>query len=207
MPDLGEQAPHPETPEAALAALMAGNERYRTGELSLRDHSPVGYDRAVAQKPFAAVVACSDSRVSPNLIFDVERGNIFNSKVAGNSIAPAILGSTEFAVAVLGVKLVMVLGHSDCGAVKAAIDVTNGQEFPEAEFGQIGAIVDAVVPSVKRIDPAERTLDACVSANARDQADRLAAAKPIIAPALAAGRIDVVAGVYDIGSGRVSLLD
>ncbi len=207
MPHRGEQAPHPETPQAALDALLAGNERYRTGELSLRDHSPVGPDRAAGQKPFAAVVACSDSRVSPNLIFDVERGNIFNSKVAGNSIGPAVLGSTEFAVAVLDVKLVMVLGHSDCGAVKAALEVTEGREFPESEYGQIGALVDEILPSVERIDPDERTFDACVRANARDQADRLIAADPIIAPAVAAGRIAVVAGVYDIGSGRVSLVD
>ena len=100
---------------------MAGNERYRSGQVELRDYSPVGERIASAQKPFAAIIACADSRISPALIFDITHGNLFVSPVAGNSIDVGTLGSTEYAVAVLGVKLVMVLGHSDCGAVKATL--------------------------------------------------------------------------------------
>ena len=117
----GGRAPHPKTPEEALRILQAGNKRYRQNKLQLRDYSPVGEKRAAEQKPMAAIITCADSRISPELVFDVERGNLFVSRIAGNSIDSGTLGSTEYAVAVLGVKLVMVLGHSDCGAIKAAI--------------------------------------------------------------------------------------
>lgn len=204
----GARAPHPADPSAALAALMAGNRRYRRGQLTLRDYSPVGERRASAQAPFAAIITCADSRLSPTLIFDVERGNIFVSRVAGNTVDVGTLGSTEYAVAVLGVKVVMVLGHSDCGAVKAAIDVAKGaKSYPPGQYGSIGAFVDPIVPSVQALPPDQRTdVALSTSANARTQAQALAATQPIVAPAVLAGTLRVVAGVYDIATGRVSLV-
>jgi carbonic anhydrase len=198
---------HPETPDEALRALLAGNERHRAGDRNLRTHSPLADRPQQGQQPFAAIVACADSRVSPALIFDLDRGNLFVSRVAGNTVDTGTLGSTEYAVAVLGVRLVMVLGHTDCGAVKAAIEVANGdRSFPVEEFGAIGPLVDAVVPSVESVPAARRTVDACVAANATAQANELAVSGPIIAPAVDAGTVGVVAAVYELEGGRVRLL-
>ena len=196
----------PTNPDEALALLLDGNRRHQEGRQELRDYSPAE-DRASVQQPFAAIISCADSRVSPTLIFDVERGNIFSSKVAGNIIDSGTLGSTEFAVKILGVKVVMVLGHSDCGAVKAAIEVANGTAaYPSGEFGAIGEVVNPIVPPIQEIDPADRTAPRCISANARAQADDLASRGPIVRPAIDEGAIEVVAAVYDIGTGQVSLL-
>jgi carbonic anhydrase len=203
----GGRAPHPKTPTEALKLLQAGNKRYRQEKLQLRDYSPVGERRAAEQKPFAAIITCADSRISPELVFDVERGNLFVSRIAGNSIDAGTLGSTEYAVAVLGVKLVMVLGHSDCGAVKAAIGaVTEGKTYPSSKYGAIGDFVNLLTPTVKSLPADERTLGRCVPANAIAQAQNLAARGPIVAPAIAAGTIQVVAGVYNIANGAVSIV-
>jgi carbonic anhydrase len=200
------RAPHPETPDEALAVLLEGNERHRTGELLLRNHSPL-QDLASGQKPFAALVTCSDSRVEPTLIFDIDRGNLFSAKVAGNSMEPGVVGSTEFATGVLGVKLVLVMGHSDCGAVKAAMEVAEGTaSYPEEEFGAIGELVGRVVPAIESVPEGERTPERCTIANARAQAEELAATGPIIPAAIEAGKLKVLAAIYDIGSRRVELL-
>lgn len=197
----------PPTPNAALAMLMAGNKRYRSSDWERVDYSPVGERRASAQAPFAAVLTCADSRISPALVFDVERGNIFSAQVAGNSVDDATAGSLEYAVAVLKVPLIMVLGHSDCGAVKAAIDVADGKtSFPPDQFGSIGAVVDAIVPAVQTLNGSERTLDHSIAANARLQAQSLRIRGPILPPAVQSARLRVVAAVYDIGSGAVRLV-
>jgi carbonic anhydrase len=198
---------HPSTPDDALAALQAGNERHRSGARELRNYSPFGERYLEGQQPFAAIIACADSRVSPALAFDLGRGNLFVSRVAGNSVDPGTLGSTEYAVAVLGVKLVMVLGHTDCGAVNAAIGLADGSaEYPAEQYGSIGEVVAAVLPSVESQPPDRRSLDECAAANARDQATRLAETGPVIGPAVEAGEIRVVAAVYDIETGQVELL-
>jgi carbonic anhydrase len=203
----GGKAPHPKTPAEALRLLQAGNQRYRQGKLSLRDYSPVGERRASEQKPFAAIITCADSRISPELVFDVERGNIFVSRIAGNSIDSGTLGSTEYGVAVLGVKVVMILGHSDCGAIKAAIGaVTEGTTYPSSKYGAIGKVVDLLTPTVKSLPADQRTLARCVPANAIAQAQDLAGRGPIIAPAIQSGSIEVVAGVYNIANGAVSIV-
>jgi carbonic anhydrase len=203
----GGRAPHPKTPTEALRLLQAGNKRYRRETLTLRDYSPVGEKRAAEQKPFAAIITCADSRISPELVFDVERGNLFVSRIAGNSIDPGTLGSTEYGVAVLGVKLIMVLGHSDCGAIKAAIGtVTEGKTYPASKYGAIGKVVDLLVPTVKSLPAAQRTLGRCVPANAIAQARKIEAKGPIIAPAVAAGTLRVVAGVYNLANGAVSIV-
>jgi carbonic anhydrase len=197
----------PATPNAAVAALTAGNKRYASGRWERRDYSPVGERRASAQKPFAAILSCADSRISATLVFDVERGNLFTAQVAGNTAsADAIVGSLEYAVAVLGVHLILVLGHSDCGAVKAAIDVAAGKaSYPAATYGAIGAMVDDVVPSIQSIDPAQRTLAHCVAVNASVQAQQLARTGPIIPQAIAASTLRVISASYDIATGRVVL--
>jgi carbonic anhydrase len=198
---------YPETPAAALAALRAGNERHEAGTQELRSLSPLGQRHADGQRPFAAIISCADSRVSTALAFDLDRGNLFVSKVAGNTLDTGTVGSTEFAVAVLGVKLVMVLGHTDCGAVKAAIQVADGTRvYAPEEYGDIGPVVDAVVPAIESLPADQRALRECVAANARSQAAALADRGPIIGPAVEAGTISVVAAVYEIETGHVELL-
>lgn len=202
-----ESAAHPRTPEAALRALQAGNARHLAGDRELATHSPLGDSHAEGQRPFAAIIACADSRVSPALLFDLGPGNLFVSRIAGNTVDAGTLGSTEYAVAELGVKLVMVLGHSDCGAVKAAIEVADGtRSYPASEYGSIAAIVDPIVPTVESVSGEQRTVASCVEANARGQALALAEQGPIIKPAVEAGALRIVAAVCDVESGRVELL-
>jgi carbonic anhydrase len=197
----------PSTPDAALRALVEGNRRYRRGRWERRDYSPVGERRAVEQKPFAAILACADSRVAPPLVFDVERGNLFAAHVAGNSIDTGTLGSLEYSVAVLGVHVIVVLGHSDCGAVKSAIEVAEGRKtYPASKYGAIGAVVDAVVPAIEGLDPTVRTLEASIVANARRQATLLAASGPIVPAAIAAGQLHVVSAVYELANGTVKIV-
>ncbi len=203
----GAASPRPKTPNGALKALLNGNARYRRDVFSRKDYSPVGERAPTAQEPFAAVLTCADSRVSPPMIFDLERGNIFAAHVAGNSVDEGSLGSIEYAVAVLGVRVVMVLGHSDCGAVKAAMHVVDGSKvYDEQHYGAIGAFVGKVVPAVEQLPAAQRTINRCVAANARFQAAELAKRGPIIAPAVQQGKLRVVGAVYDIRSGRVRVV-
>lgn len=203
----GARASHPTTPQAALEVLQAGNERFLEGMLERRDHSPVAERFASEQEPFAAILTCADSRISPELIFDLAPGNLFITRIAGNCVDVGTLGSTEYAVAMLGAKLVMVLGHSDCGAVKAALAVTQGvASYPAAKYGSIGEVVDVVLPAVQGVPPGEDALERGVVANALAQAAALRDRDPIIAPAVRAGKLCVVAAVYDIGSGRVELV-
>jgi carbonic anhydrase len=108
--------PRPKTPDGVLRALMAGNRRYVSGKIRQVDYNRLGDRIAETQKPLAAIITCADSRISPSVIFDLGLGNVFVSRVAGNSIDAGTLGSTEYAVAVLGVQLVVVLAHSDCGS-------------------------------------------------------------------------------------------
>ncbi|HEY2162072.1 MAG TPA: carbonic anhydrase [Solirubrobacteraceae bacterium] len=203
----GAAAPHPQTPDEALQVLQEGNQRYINGQLELRDFSPVAEQSASKQAPFAAIITCADSRISPSLVFDTIGGNLFVSRIAGNSVDTGTLGSTEYAVAVLGVKLLMVLGHSNCGAVDAALGVASGKKsYPPAKYGAIGPVVDLIVPTVKALPPDKRNLPDAIVANAHDQAKILASKEPIIAPAVKSGQIKVLAGVYDIASGQVSLV-
>ncbi|MBN9622037.1 MAG: carbonic anhydrase [Actinobacteria bacterium] len=203
----GGGIPHPKTPQEALKVLQAGNRRYRQSKLQLRDYSPVGEKVASEQKPFAAIITCADSRISPELVFDVERGNLFVSRIAGNGIDTGTLGSTEYAVGVLGVKLVVILGHSDCGAIKAAIGVvTEGKAYPSSKYGAIGDFVDLLTPTVKSLPANERTLGRCVPANAIAQAKDIARRGPIVKPAIEEGKIEVVSGVYNIANGAVSFV-
>jgi carbonic anhydrase len=207
LPEAAPAATSPKTPDAALRALLAGNARYRADTWKRKDYSPVSERRASAQAPFAAILTCADSRISPPLVFDVERGNLFAAHVAGNSVGPDALGSIEYAVAVLKVPLVMVLGHSDCGAVKAAIDVVAGRKtFPQNTYGAIGDLVAQVEPAVRTVPAGRRTLARCIRANAVFQAEDLGFRGPIVAQAVAAGNLRVVGAVYDIATGRVRIV-
>jgi len=187
-----------DTPDAALKTMMDGNERYIGGQLKSleEDLSILKAKTAEKQEPFAAVLSCADSRVPVEIIFDQSIGHIFVVRVAGNVATPETIASLEYGVAVLGTKLLMVLGHGNCGAVKAAID---GKAVP----GQISALYAPIRPAV---DAARSDLDAAIDLNAKIQATLLSKASPIIAGAINEGKLKVVAGRYDLTSGIVSLL-
>ncbi|WP_245505906.1 carbonic anhydrase [Rhizobium sullae] len=186
------------TPEAALKELMDGNERYLGGQLQSlnEDLAILKAKTAEKQEPFAAVLACADSRVPVEFVFDQSIGHLFVVRVAGNITTPEITASLEYGVAVLGTKVLMVLGHGSCGAVKATIE---GKAVP----GQIGALYAPIWPAVNEAGP---NLDAAIDANARIQATLLSQASPIIAGAIKEGNLKVVPARYDIASGKVSLL-
>jgi carbonic anhydrase len=186
------------SPDAALAQLMAGNERFVAGGLTSFDEDlTILKQKTVAkQEPFAAVLSCADSRVPVELVFDQSIGHVFVGRVAGNICTPEVIASLEYGAAVLGVAVMMVLGHDGCGAVKAAID---GKPVP----GQISALYAPLRPAVERAGP---DLTATIKANAQVQADLLRTASPIIAGAVAQGKLKVVPAYYDLASGKVTVL-
>jgi carbonic anhydrase len=186
-------------PEAALERMMDGNRRFIAGQLDSFNEDLAILKAATIdkQEPFAAVLSCADSRVPVELVFDQSIGHLFVARVAGNVCTPEIIASLEYGVAVLGTVAIVVLGHSGCGAVKATIAA---KPVP----GQISTLYTPIQPAVKRAGP---NLDAVIKANAQIQADLLRTASTVIAEQVKAGKLKVAAGYYDLGSGRVSLLD
>lgn len=187
------------TPDAAVTQLMDGNARFVASQLTSFDEdlAILKQNTVDKQEPFAAVLSCADSRVPVELVFDQSIGHIFVARVAGNVCTPEIVASLEYGVAALGTVAIVVLGHSGCGAVKATI---SARPVP----GQISALYAPIRPAVER---AGSDLDAAIKANAQIQADLLRTASPVIAGEVGAGKLKVVAGFYDLASGRVSLLD
>jgi carbonic anhydrase len=185
-------------PDDALKLLMDGNARFRANKLtSFQDDLTLLAQRtAEKQEPFAAVLSCADSRVPVEIVFDQSIGHVFVVRVAGNVATPEIIASLEYGAAVLGTRALMVLGHSACGAVTAAIA---GKEVP----GQISALYAPLRPAVDQAGPAP---DATVRANARIQAGLLGKASPVLAELVAGGKLKIVAGHYDIGTGAVTLI-
>lgn len=186
------------TPDEALKAMMDGNARYVAGQLQSlnEDLSILKAKTAEKQEPFAAVLSCADSRVPVEFVFDQSIGHLFVVRVAGNVISPELTASLEYGVAVLGTKVIMVLGHGSCGAVKATIE---GKAVP----GQISVLYAPIRPAV---DAANGDFDAAIDANAKIQATLLSEASPVIAEAIKQGNLKVVPARYDIASGAVSLL-
>ena len=196
---LSVQAQSTLTPSAALDELMAGNRRFVSGQLTAHEHDLAVLKQHTEEKqePFAAVLSCADSRVPVELVFDQSIGHIFVTRVAGNLITPEIIGSLEYGAAVLGTKVILVMGHSNCGAVKATIQ---GKEVP----GQISSLFPHIQPAV---DQAGSDLEAATQANAKIQATLLRQASTVIAGMAKAGSVKVAAAYYDLGTGGVKLLD
>jgi carbonic anhydrase len=190
------------SPNQALRLLQEGNDRF-VMEAPFR--SAQGRERRVelarGQAPFCVLVGCSDSRVSPELLFGRGLGELFIVRNAGNTVDTAALGSIEYGVGVLGCPLVVVLGHESCGAVAAAIEVVrNNATFP----GVIGEMIQPIIPAVlaSRNEPGD-ALNNAVVANARRVAARLRSQSPVIQEALRANRLKIVAARYDLDDGDV----
>ena len=187
----------PLTPDAALRELMTGNERFENNKLTSVEHDlRILKEHTVEkQEPFAAVLACADSRVPIELVFDQTIGHIFVTRVAGNIVTPEIIASLEYAVAVLGVKVILALGHTGCGAVKAAMKA-------DAVPGQISALYPHIQSSVEL---SGGDFGKAISNNAKFQANLLRTSSTVVRDALKAAKVRVESGVYDLATGKVML--
>jgi carbonic anhydrase len=205
MPRALRAMPNAIRPSAALQRLMDGNARYMRNQIDLKDFNAGRAARAQAQYPIAAILGCADSRVSAEFIFDQGPGDLFICRVAGNYMNVDILASMEYGVEVLGAPLVMVLGHTNCGAVKAVLQYEKDRKpLP----GHLQMLLDAVGPGVveaMRQGPTDQ-LDHAIEANVRHNAQRLRQAHPVIAKAVEEKRVEVVSAVYELASGQVRLL-
>lgn len=193
-------------PEAAMARLMAGNARYAAGKAI---HGNTDLKRRVSvatgQTPFATILACADSRVAPELIFDQGLGDLFVVRVAGNVVDDPVLASIEYSVIHLGSTLIMALGHERCGAIKATIDALDGHGSPEDAGTKIGSLAGLIAPSVKALPPgAIDRVDAAVSLNAAHAAGEIFAGSPPLRARILAGRLKIVAARYDLDDGKVT---
>lgn len=194
------------TAEAAMIRLMDGNARYVSARAT-HPHLDVAHRKLVAagQHPFATILACADSRVAPELIFDQGLGDLFVVRVAGNVVDDAILASIEYSVIHLGSTLIMVLGHERCGAVKATADALAGNPSDADKDTKIGALASLIAPAVNAV-PAAATdkVDAAVSLNASfTAAEIFAGSKPLRSRVLA-GQVKIVSARYDLDDGKVT---
>jgi carbonic anhydrase len=198
-------APNAIPPAEALDRLMQGNVRYAAGESEWEDYSVGRAERVAAQYPIAAILGCSDSRVSPELLFDQGPGDLFVVRLAGNFLDDDGFASLEYAVKFLGAPLVMVLGHTNCGAVAAAVKVvTERAELP----GHLPDLVKAIEPAVIAAHGRHPSdlVAAATEENVRINVKRLIDNAPIMTDALAAKKIAISGGIYDIATGKVNLI-
>lgn len=186
------------TPKDALDRLSAGNQRF-VSSMAQAPRRDVDHIRTIAsnQKPFAAFLGCADSRVPVEIVFDQGFGDLFVTRVAGNVVNAEIVGSLEFAAEMLEVKVIYVLGHTSCGAVTATI---RGGEVP----GLISSIFHRIKPAAKSMN---NDIEKTVVENTRSQAEIIAETSPVISRRIREGSLAVVAGVYNIETGVVTVID
>ena len=191
--------PEPKTPEQAVEVLMAGNKRFAARRPQVRDTADIEViwtEIRQTQQPFATILTCADSRLGPELIFDQFVGDIFVVREAGNiADSPTSLGSLEFGHAALGSQAIVVLGHSKCGAVQAALDnATPG--------GNIQSIVEAITPGIQ----GAKDLEDATKRNVAAVIERIRAKSPLLGDAEKAGKLKIVGAVYDIATATVTLI-
>ena len=191
----------PLSPDAALKRLMDGNQRFVQQKSQHPDQSPTRMKEvARAQHPFATVLSCADSRVAPEILFDEGIGDLFDVRVAGNIVIPEVLGSIEYAAAILGTPLLMVLGHERCGAVTAAVQ---GEPLP----GHMGSFVKAIEPAISRTKgKSGDSVDNAVIANVQYQIEQLKQSSDILSGRSQDGTLKIVGGRYDLDTGTVTLI-
>ncbi|WP_435579101.1 carbonic anhydrase family protein [Gilvibacter sp.] len=194
------------TPASALQALIDGNKRFMAGKMVERDLNEQIADTANGQFPFATVLHCIDSRVSAELLFDQGIGDVFSIRIAGNFVNDDILGSMEFACKLAGTKLVVVLGHTACGAVKGACD--------HARLGNLTTLINKLEPAVEAVkeptEPEERTsknidfVNAVAKKNVEMTMRNIRNRSAVLKEMEEDGSIAIVGGMYDIADGSVT---
>ncbi|MEO6991223.1 MAG: carbonic anhydrase [Candidatus Baltobacteraceae bacterium] len=192
------------SPKSALERLQAGNARFVSGTLT---HNSLVDERRAAltggQAPFATILSCSDSRVPPEHVFDESLGDLFVARNAGNFVTDAVLGTIEYGYAVLGVKLIVVLGHESCGAISATYDaIANEKPLPP----HLDAIQRGIESGIQSVVTAHGSKDDATRANAKAQAALLASSSPVLAPAVKSGDLHIVSAVYTLADGKVTML-
>jgi carbonic anhydrase len=193
----------PQTPREAWAAMKAGNKRFVSES---RQHPNQDADRRTAiaaqQKPFAALFGCADSRLSAEIIFDVGLGDLFVVRNAGQVLAETIIGSLEYSVEVLGVPLILVLGHDSCGAIQATINSTEGTLVSKGEF--IHNLVARIQPTVEEANRAGKfDIDDITELHIQDTINELLTRSTLIANAVKAGKLGVVGANYRLSLGEI----
>lgn len=195
------------SPDLAMDLLKAGNERFVNQKLVNRDILSQVNATATGQYPFAAVVSCIDSRIPTEIVFDQGVGDIFNARVAGNFVNEDILGSLEFACKVAGSKLIVVMGHTSCGAVKGACD--------NVELGNLTAMLAKIKPAVDNIetpadeDRSSKNLDfvnKVAAENVRLTIENIKTESPVLHEMLKSNEINIVGAMYNVENGRVDFL-
>lgn len=194
------------TPDEVINALQEGNTRFINNDITARDHSKQVRNSTSGQYPKAIVLSCVDSRVPVEDVFDRGIGDLFVARVAGNFVNTDILGSMEFACKVSGSKLILVLGHEHCGAVKAAVD--------NVELGNITAMLKNIRPAVETIEyDGDRTSKneefvhmACES-NVKNTIEQIRANSPILKEMESNGEIKIIGAVYDMDNGQVTFMN
>ena len=200
-----EAAPNAISPDEALQRLIQGNERYAANAPTERDFSAGRAARASAQFPIAAILGCSDSRVVPDLVFDQSPGDLFVVRLAGNFLDDDGLASLEYAVKFLGAPLLVVVGHSNCGAVAAAVKVVMERAVLPGHLPELIKAIEPAVIAAHARHPSD-LVAAAIEENVKLNVTRMKDDKPILSEALAAKKIAAVGGVYDIATGKVNLL-
>lgn len=193
--------PQPVNPDAALKRLLEGNQRFVEGKRQNPNQSRLRLqETAVAQYPFAAILGCADSRVPAEIVFDQGLGDLFVVRVAGNVASQTAIGSLEFSTAVLGAQLIVVVGHSRCGAVVAA---AKGDPLP----GRIGVFVEEIKPAVARVRAKTGDLEEnSIIANVQYQAQKLAESSTILGGLIKEGKLKIVGGRYDLATGKFTMV-
>jgi carbonic anhydrase len=187
------------TPARTLDLLKQGNARFVSGKPKKRDSAADVKATAAAQYPYVAIVSCMDSRAPMEIVLDQGLGDMFGLRVAGNVIDTDILGSLEYAVKVVGVHLIAVVGHTHCGAVKGAID--------GADFGSLTALLKSIAPAVAASGPGASKdaayVDKVAEQNVRQSMREIREKSAIVRQALDSGKVGLVGGMYDIETGKV----
>jgi len=195
------------TPDAIYEELKAGNKRFLAGDLTARDHSAQVRNSTFGQYPKAVILSCLDSRVPVSDIFDRGIGDIFVGRVAGNFVNEDMLGSMEFGCKVAGSKLILVMGHEHCGAVKAAID--------DVQLGNITAMLSKIKPAVELVSDfeGEKTskndafVHAVCESNVKNTINEIRINSPILKEMEENGEIKIIGAVYDMSSGEVMFIN
>lgn len=196
------------TPEQALVRLEQGNQRFLENKNHEYDYSDMITKTAEQQYPFAIVLSCIDSRSIPDILFDQGIGNIFVARIAGNVISTDVLGSMEFATKITGAKLIVVMGHTNCGAIKGACE--------DAKLGNLTDLLQTIQPAVKTIKESEKggfscsspvTIDAIAKQNVLDQMHDILTKSPVIAQLVQEKKVMIVGAMQDLATGKVDFFN
>ena len=206
VPPMSKEARRALKPDQALELLMEGNKRFVTGKTFQRNLMAQVQATASGQYPFAAILGCIDSRVPPELVFDQGIGDIFSARIAGNFANTDFIGSFEFATKIAGAKLIVVLGHTECGAIRGACDLT--------QMGNLTNVLSNIMPAVYAVTNVQGERNATNQAfvqevaleNVRLNVKALANRSAILHDLVENGEIKIVGAMYDINTGRVSLI-